>query len=42
MTSNQTYGSYYARSRTVNKEAIGKSTLQFLVNHDVGNYIHTQ
>jgi hypothetical protein len=42
MTSNQTYGSHYGRSRSSQKQAIGKTTLEFLVRNDTGNYLHTQ
>lgn len=41
MTSNQTYGSHYGRSRSSQKP-IGKTTLEFLVKNDPGNYVHTQ
>lgn len=42
MTSNQTYGSHYGRSKTSKKESIGRNTLEYLVKNDTGNYIHTQ
>lgn len=42
MTTNQLYGSHYPRSRTTQKEAVGRSTIEYLVKHDSGNYIHTQ
>ena len=42
MTSNQTYGSHYGRACSTKKEPIGRTTLQFLVNHDSGNYVQTQ
>jgi hypothetical protein len=42
MTSNQVYGSCYGRSQSNKKEPIGRTTLEFMVKHDSGNYIHTQ
>jgi hypothetical protein len=42
MTSNQTYGSHYSRAHSSKKDPIGKTTLEFLVKNDQGNYIHTQ
>lgn len=42
MTTSQAYGSYYGRANSSKKEAIGKTTLEFLVKNDNGNYIHTQ
>ena len=42
MTSNQSYGSHYRRTQSSKKEQIGKTTLEFLVKNDTGNYVHTQ
>ena len=42
MTSNQTYGSHYGRAQSNKKQAIGRTTLDFLVKSDHGNYVHTQ
>ena len=42
MTSNQTYGSHYGRAQSNKKQAIGRTTLDFLVRNDHGNYVHTQ
>jgi hypothetical protein len=41
-TSNTVYGSHYGRGQSTKKEAIGRTTLDFLVKNDVGNYIHHQ
>ena len=42
MTSNQSYGSYYGRAQSTKKQPIGRTTLDFLVKNDSGNYVHTQ
>ncbi len=41
-TSNNAYGSHYGRSQSNKKESIGKTTLEYLVKNDTGNYIHHQ
>lgn len=41
-TSNNEYGSHYGRSNSNKKESIGRTTLEFLVKNDTGDYIHHQ
>ena len=41
-TSNQSYGSHYGRSNSAKKDAIGKTTLEFMVKKDSGNYLAQQ
>ena len=42
MTSNQSYGSHYGRSQSSKKEMIGRTTLEFMIKNDKGNYVQTQ
>ena len=42
MTTSQSYGSHYGRAQSTKKQAIGRTTLDFLVKNDSGNYVHTQ
>ena len=42
MTSSQSYGSHYGLSKSAKKPSVGRTTLEFLVKHDQGNYVHTQ
>lgn len=41
-TSNHDYGSHYGRAQSNQKQPIGRTTLEFLVKNDVGDYIHHQ
>lgn len=41
-TSNNEYGSHYGRPHSLSKQPIGQTTLGFLVNNDVGGYLHQQ
>ena len=41
-TSNQSYGSHYGRSNSAKHETIGKTTLEFMVKKDSGNYLAQQ
>lgn len=41
-TSNNEYGAHYSRGGSAPKQSIGKTTLEFLVKNDTGNYIHQQ
>lgn len=40
-TSNHDYGSHYGRASS-NPKPIGRSTIEYLVRNDVGNYLHHQ